>query len=222
MREMALNFWNLYSHVLPDLGRQLFTVVLIVMGGKFISLAAGRMINNAIKGKLKMDDNLGRLLYMILNYGIIIVCAIMILEIFGFNPTSLIALVGTAGLAIGLALKDTLSNVASGVILIFLHPFYKGDFIEFGSTLGRVKELGLFVTILETPDGIYISVPNSNLWGPPLKNYSRNEKRRMDLSIMISYDDPLDTAFGVMEKIAREEPRFLLDPAPQVVVQSVG
>ena len=222
MMEFTVDFWNQYSYILSDLGRRLFIALLIILGAKLISMVVVKIINRAVQGKLKMDDDLGCLLRRVLNYGIIIVSAIIILENFGVNATSIIALVGTAGIAIALALRDTLSNVASGVTLLFLRPFYKDDFIEFGETLGRVKELGLFVTILETPDGIYISVPNSQLWGLPLKNYTRNGKRRMDLTIMISFDDPLDAAFGVMEKIGREEPRFLQDPPPLVVVQSVG
>ena len=222
LEEIAESFWDQYSRLLRNIGHNLFTALLIILGGKLISLAARKIIKKAVNGRFKMDEYLGFVLRLIINYGIIVVCAILILENFGLSATSLIALVGAAGVTMGLALRDTLSNAVSGIILLFLRPFRKDDLIEFGSTMGRVKEFGLFVTILETIDGLYVSVPNSNLWGPPLKNYTRNDKRRMDLSIMISYDDPLDTAFAVMEKIGQEEPRILQDPPPQVIVQSVG
>jgi small conductance mechanosensitive channel len=146
----------------------------------------------------------------------------MILDLFGINTTSLIAVLGAAGVAVGLALKDTLSNIASGIILLLLGSYRKGDFIEFGSQMGTVKDISLFTTTLETPDGIFISAPNSSIWGVPLKNYTRNGKRRMDLVVSISYSDSIDTAFAVMRQIAVEEKRFLATPAPQVMVQTLA
>jgi small conductance mechanosensitive channel len=145
----------------------------------------------------------------------------MVLNIFGVNTSSLLALLGAAGLAVGLALKDTLGNIAAGIILFFMGSFRIGEFIEFGSFMGTVKEINLFATILETPDGICISAPNSSIWGNPVKNYSRNGKRRMELAIRISYSDSLDTAFRVLGEIVSSETRFLKDPAPQIIVQSL-
>jgi small conductance mechanosensitive channel len=145
----------------------------------------------------------------------------MILNVFGVNTASLIAVLGAAGVAVGLALKDTLGNIAAGLILLFLGSYRRGEFIEFGSISGTVKEINLFTTILETPDGIYISAPNSSVWGSPLKNFSRNGKRRMELSIAISCSDSLDTAFQMMGDIVAGEKRFLQQPAPQVILQAV-
>jgi small conductance mechanosensitive channel len=102
-----------------------------------------------------------------------------------------------------------------------LGSFKKGEFIEFGSFMGTVKDINLFTTILETPDGIYISAPYSSIWGNPLKNYTRNGKRRMELSIGIAYSDSVETAFQVMQDIITAESRFLKDPAPQVILQSI-
>jgi len=146
----------------------------------------------------------------------------MILNTFGINTASLLAILGAAGIAVGLALKDTLGNIAAGIILLFLGTHRRGEYIEFDSYSGTVKEINLFTTILETPDGVYISAPNSSIWGTPLKNYSRNGKRRMDLSVSIAYSDSIDTAFRVLQETVAAENRFLKDPAPQVLVQSYG
>jgi small conductance mechanosensitive channel len=223
MQDFIVKYWNEYSHLLPGIGKSLLKAALIILVGKFITVAVGKMIDRAVaSNKVKVDEQLGTILHVIVNYGALLVCAIMVLGIFGVNTAGLIAILGAAGVAIGLALKDTLGNIASGVVLLVLRPFGKGDMIEFGAVTGIVREPGLFVTVMETGDGVYISVPNSNLWGPPLKNYSRNKKRRMDIQVMVSYNDSLEAAIAVLEKIAREEKRFLEAPPPQVVVQTVG
>jgi small conductance mechanosensitive channel len=159
---------------------------------------------------------------MVIRYAVIIFCTIMILDTFGVNTTSLIAVLGAAGVAVGFALRDTLSNIAAGIVILVIRPFRKGDFIEFGSVMGSVQEIGLFATIMTTPDGIYISAPNSCLWGVPLRNYSYNERRRMDIMVNISYTESVDTAIQVLNNIINEESRFLKDPPPQVMVQAYG
>ncbi|MDR2370724.1 MAG: mechanosensitive ion channel [Treponema sp.] len=222
MSELFFEFWNDRSTAVFILGRRVLTAVLIAVVGKLLIAAAGRIIKRAVAGKIKFDETLGSMLKLIITYLVIIICAIMILDVFGVNTTSLIAVLGAAGVAVGLALRDTLSNIAAGIILIFLRFYKKGDFIEFGSVMGTVREMDLFTTTLETADGVYISAPNSSVWGTPLKNYSRNPQRRMDLSVRISFDDSIDAAFQVMQDIITEEKRFLADPPPQILVQSPG
>ena len=222
MREFILDLWEKNSFELLDIGRRLLFSVFIIAAGKITVFLGGRLIHKAEAGRLKLDETLASILIAILKYGMIIVCLIMILENFGFNTTGLIALLGAAGVAIGLALKDTLSNIASGLIILVLKPFRKGDFIEAGAFMGSVKEIGLFTTVLATPDGVYVSAPNSSVWGAPLKNYSRNSSRRMELSVRVSYTDSIDTAFRVFREIADGEERFLGNPAPQIMVQSLG
>ncbi|MDR2738603.1 MAG: mechanosensitive ion channel family protein [Treponema sp.] len=171
---------------------------------------------------LKIDDTVSNLLRLTVRYGIFIICLIMIFNVFGINTASFLAILGAAGIAVGLALKDTLSNIAAGIILLFLGTYRRGDYIEFGAYSGTVKEISLFTTILETPDGVYISAPNSSIWGTPLKNYTRNSTRRMDIAVPIAYSDSIDTAFRVVKDLAAAESRFLADPAPQILVQSYG
>ena len=217
-----VGFWNTHNDTILDLGRRLLIAALIIIGGKIVILVSKRLTERAVKSKLHFDETLASVLRMVIKYAVIIICLIMLLEDFGISTTSLIALLGAAGVAVGFALKDTLSNIAAGIINLLLRPFKKGDFIECGSVLATVKEMGLFSTILETPDGIFISAPNSSLWGVPLKNFSHNDKRRMDIPITISYTDSIDTAFQVLRGVISSESRFLKDPPAQVLVQSLG
>jgi len=214
--------WENNSTAILGFGRRLLTAVVIIIGGKMLISISKRVAAGAVAGKLKFDETLASLLATVIRYAVIIICLIMILDSFGVNTTSLVAVIGAAGVAVGFALKDTLSNIAAGLMNIILRPFKKGDFIECGPVLAVVKEMGLFATILETPDGVFISAPNSSLWGVPLKNFSYNPKRRMDIPITISYTDSMDTAFQVFRNIIASEGRFLDTPQAQILVQSLG
>lgn len=225
MNETFAELWARYSGIIFALGKNILVAFIIAAMGKFISQGAEKLIganSRSPSSSLKIDDTISQLLRRLVRYGIFIICLIMILNVFGVDTTGLLALLGAAGLAVGLALKDTLSNIAAGMILIFLGIYRRGDYIEFGSYSGTVKEVRLFTTILETPDGIYISAPNSNIWETPLKNYTRNGKRRMDISVPVAYSDSIDTAFQVVKDMAAAESRFLAEPAPQILVQSYG
>jgi len=219
--QQLTDLWNNHRQTVLEIGMELIASAIVVVIGVLISKGLNRLIKKASKSRLNVDGTISTILRSIVSYGIFIICVIMILNIFGVNTTSLLAVLGAAGLAVGLALKDTLGNIAAGIILFFLGSYRLGEFIEFGSFNGTVKEINLFATILETPDGICISAPNSSIWVCPVKNYSRNGKRRMELSIRISYSDSLETAFRVLNEIAAVETRFLKDPAPQIVVQSL-
>jgi small conductance mechanosensitive channel len=221
MGQKLLELWENNSASVLLLARNLVTAVLILVIGRMLSKGAQRLIKRAASSGLQADGTVTSLLRGIVRYGIFIISVIMVLNVFGVNTTSLLALLGAAGVAIGLALKDTLGNIASGIIILFMGSCRKGDFIEFGSFMGTVKEINLFTTILETPDGVYISAPNSCIWGAPLRNYTRNGKRRMELSVGIAYSDSVDLAFQVMRGIIASEPRLLKEPAPQVVLQAL-
>ncbi|MDR0501915.1 MAG: mechanosensitive ion channel [Treponema sp.] len=221
MKQLFLNYWAANSAVIMEFIKDLALSVIILAVGIFLSRTAQRLIKNSNTERLPANGTVRPLLKAFVRYGILLISAIMILNIFGVNTASLLAVLGAAGIAVGLALKDTLGNIASGIILLILGSIRTGEFIEFGSYSGTVKETNLFTAILETPDGIHISAPYSSIWGSPIKNYTRNEKRRMDLSIGISYTDSVDAAFQVMQKIIASEERFLKNPAAQVIMQSI-
>lgn len=151
-----------------------------------------------------------------------IIGLLIVLHIFKVNTSGIVAAIGAASLAIGLALKDTLSNVASGSLLLILGPFKAGDFIECGSIKGKVDGIGLFNTTFETPDGLFVSTPNSTLWGAPIINYSRNPVRRLDLSVGVSYDASLDEVVGILRQMVEDEPLFLKNPGSKIFVDELA
>jgi small conductance mechanosensitive channel len=221
MVQTLVNLWETHSDAMLLLVRNVIAAAVIIVIGIAFSKGARRLLRRAAATGLQGDGTAASLLQAVVRYGIFIICVIMILNIFGVNTASLLAVLGAAGIAVGLALKDTLGKIAAGIILLIMGSFRKGEFIEFDTFMGTVKEINLFTTILETPDGVYISAPNSSIWGVPLRNYTRNGKRRMELSIGIAYSDSVDAAFQVMQNIIAAETRFLQDPAPQVILQSI-
>ncbi len=191
-------------------------------------LIAGWILGNQAKKTIqkikKLDNTLKSFLGGMAKYAILAVSLVMILQQFGVQTASLLAVIGAAGLAIGLALQGTLSNVAAGVMLLILRPFNVGDTISCGSIKGTVKSLGLFVTELSTPDNIYIFVPNSNLWNAQIENFSRNNTRRQDIVFGISYNDDINKAFKIIEKAIKNEDRILQTKGkePQIMVTNLG
>ena len=221
MREFINNLWETYSDDVFLLAKNIAVAIIIIIIGIVLSKGQKKHIKKSSTSILNADGTVYLILKGIVRYGIFAICTVMILSVFGVNTTSLLAVMGAAGLAVGLALKDTLGNIAAGIIILVLGSYRRGEFVEFGSFMGMVKEINLFTTILETPDGIYVSAPNASIWGSPLRNYTRNGKRRMELSIGISYSDSVDSAFQVMQDIIAAESRFLSEPAPQVILQAV-
>ncbi|MCL2374764.1 MAG: mechanosensitive ion channel [Treponema sp.] len=221
-QDIIPQLWERYGEKFITLGYRMIIVFLIIIAGRIVIRISRHLTRKTMCEKLKADETIASVLRVVIHYGVIIVCLIMILDVFGVSTTSLIALLGAAGVAIAFALRDTLGNIAAGIVILLLRPFRKGDFIECGAILGTVQEIGFFATDVETADGIFIAAPNSSLWGLPVRNFSRNPKRRMDITVTISYSNSIDTAFCVLKEIIQQEPRFLSDPAAQVMVQSLG
>ena len=147
---------------------------------------------------------------------------IAVLGLFGIETTSLVAVLGTAGLAIGLAIQGTLSNFSSGVMLLLFRPFHVGDYIEAAGVSGTVDEIGVFSTTLNTPDNVKIIVPNSGIFGATIKNYSANETRRIDIVLGISYDDDISNAIAIVNAVLGIDSRVLADPKPTVAVSELS
>lgn len=211
-------FWDNHSVMIVKIGYNGLLVIAILVASHWIAKFLHRLINKTNK----LDATLVPILRTAASIIIYAIAVVIILDFFGVNTTSIIALLGAAGLAIALALKDTLSNIAAGMMLIILRPFRSGHFIEAGSVIGTVKEIGLFTTIIQTSDGIYISAPNSSLWGTPIKNFTTNGTRRMDLIVGISYNDSIDKGFEALQRVIKNEPRFLTEPAPKLMVQAMA
>jgi small conductance mechanosensitive channel len=221
MKDQVIKIWNDYHEIVFGIGWKIIVSLIIASIGLLITKGLTKLIKKASTGKLKVDDTVTSILRYVVSYGIFIICLIMILNVFGVNTASLLAILGAAGIAIGLALKDTLTNIAAGIILFFVLIYRIGEFIEIESHSGFVKEINLFTTILETPDGIYISIQNSYILGNPLKNYTRNGKRRMEIPVRISYSDSIENVFNVLNELISLEKRILTDPPVQIIVQSM-
>lgn len=184
----------------------------------------GNYVYKMIQNIKKLDDTLKSFLGASAKYAILALAAVMVLQQFGVQTASLLAVLGAAGLAIGLALQGTLSNVSAGVMLLILRPFDVGDFISAGGTTGSVKSLGLFATELSTLENVYIFVPNSNLWNTDIQNFSRNDTRRQDIIFGISYNDDINKAFKTIEKAVSKDERIFTeeDQSPQIMVTNLG
>lgn len=202
------------------LGINVVTAAIIMM----VSWYLGNVAKRAIGKVNKLDSTLRSFLGAAAKYTILALAAVMVLQTFGVETTSLLAVLGAAGLAIGLALQGTLSNVASGVMLLILRPFNVGDFITAGGITGTVKSLSLFATEFATADNIYIFVPNSQLWSSDIQNFSRNPVRRQDIVFGISYADDIDKAFKTIENAIKKEERILTEEGkePQIMVTNLG
>lgn len=161
---------------------------------------------------------LSRLAYMLLLAFVVIVT----IQKLGVDTTSFAAVIAAGGLAIGLALQGSLSNFASGVMLIALRPFKVGDFVEVGGVSGSVAAIAVFATELLTGDNKKIVIPNSAITSGTITNYSAKETRRIDLVVGVGYDDDLRETRAVLEKILSDEPRILTDPAPLIAVSNLG
>ncbi len=191
-------------------------------------LAAGWFLGNRakdlIKNIKKLDGTLKTFLGGGAKYTIFALSGLIVLQQFGVETASLLAVLATAGLAIGLALQGTLSNVAAGVMLLILRPFNVGDFISAGNSKGTVKSLSLFATELATTDNIYVFIPNSKLWNAEIENFSRNTTRRQDIVFGISYGDDINKAFKTIEKAIAKDERIsqVKDKEPQIMVTSLG
>lgn len=170
----------------------------------------------------KMDIASAQFLGQITRALLLVILFIAVLSQLGMNTTSLLAALGAAGLAIGLALKDSLQNLASGFLLVALKPFKKGDYIEGAGTAGSVDRLTMSHTYLKTPDNKIVMIPNSSLIHSNLVNYSTESKRRLDLFVRVSYDDDVLKVKSLLLELANADERSLQDPAPLVAILNFG
>ncbi len=200
----------------------LVAAVVILILGFVLSRWVGRWLERTLIHSRRIDATLVPVSTTTVRYGIIAVTLIAVLGRFGVQTTSLIAVLGAAGLAIGLALQGTLSNVAAGAMLLFLRPFRVGDYISAADTGGTVREIGLFTTVLIDADLIYISVPNSKLFSSTIINYSREPTRRINFTVGIDYEDDIEKAQAIILDLLTSDPRVLRDPPPATPVGSLG
>jgi small conductance mechanosensitive channel len=202
-------------------GSDLLSAVLLLVAGWFVARWMERAVRRLIAPSAHVDPTLKPLLGSLVRYAILVFVVIAALAQFGVQTTSIIAVVGAAGLAIGLALQGTLANIAAGVMLLFLRPLEVGEYIESDGVAGTVDEIGVFTTQLRTFDGVFISVPNSQLWNKTIRNYSRLPTRRLDVAMSIGYRDDLEQAIALMREVLAADQRILADPEAKVLVTAL-
>ena len=216
------NFWATYSDSIMNFAKILILALIIILIAMFVGRLTRKIIMRAVEKVPSLDHSVGNIFYSIARTFIWLFAVLIILDLFGFNTASLLTVLGAAGLAVGLAMKDSLSNIAAGLMLLLLRPYKVGDYVDCGSVSGTIKEMGLFTTTLSTPDGIFIAAPNSVIFGTPVKNYSRNDTRRVDITVGISYGDSLPQGIKILQSLMEKNEIILKDPAPQVLVADLA
>ncbi|PYG32477.1 mechanosensitive ion channel family protein [Pelagimonas varians] len=196
--------------------------LLVLIVGWIIAGFVSRAVRNRVNATPKIDPTLGHFFASMVKWAILLVVLVAVMGIFGIPATSLVAILGAASLAIGLALQGTLSDLSAGVMLIIFRPYKLGQYVDIGGTSGTVKDITMFTTELATPDNVQIIVPNSQAWGTVITNYSAHETRRVDLVFGIDYDDSSDAAMQVILDLAQADGRVLGDPEPWVRVTNLG
>lgn len=196
-----------------------FAVTII---GFFVVRTLGRAADKALNRSERIDPTVAKFLGNVVKYALWVILGVTVLTQFGVQTTTIIAALGGLALAVGLALQGTLSNVAAGVMILLQRPFRVGEYITCGTVAGTVQAIGLFTTEIIQLDGLYVMVPNNELWNKPIVNYSRQPTRRFELVIGIGYADSIAQARSELLALAHADPRVLDDPEPVVFVAALA
>jgi len=226
---LAYEIWNgrtLADLISPEFVLGVFgnivAAIVVLFVGFMIARFASRRVQRLAEKYETLDQTLFAFLANIVRYVIIVLTFIIVLNTFGFQTTSLVALFGAAGLAIGLALQGTLSNVAAGVMIVFFRPIKLGDFVQINGEMGTVKTINLNFTELATIENVQVIVPNSQVWGNTITNYSAYETRRAEWIFGVSYGANLKVAEETIRNTIMADPRSKTDPEPFIQVNNLG
>ncbi len=196
--------------------------LVILILGWMIAGFVGRMVRNRVNANPRIDQTIGNFAASMVRWVILLMVLVAVLGLFGIQATSLVAVLGAATLAIGMALQGTLSDLAAGFMLILFRPYKLGDYVDIAGTSGTVKDINLFFTELATPDNIQIIVPNGQSWGAIIRNFSHHDTRRVDVTFGIDYGDDIEAAKAVILSQVAADSRVLGDPEPWVRVTNLG
>lgn len=196
--------------------------IVILLIGLWVASSAYKMIVGISKKHPHLDDTLLRFLGSLARYVILAFVFIAILNRFGVQTASIVALLGAAGLAVGLALQGAMSNLAAGVMLLIFRPYKVGDFIDAAGRFGNVTEIDMFTTVLQTFDNQQIIIPNSQIWGEQIINHSHYDIRGVDMHFGVAYGENTDSARKVIDNVLTNHPHILKDPAPFVEVETLN
>lgn len=216
--------FELLTGYLLTYGMNVLGAIVTLVVGYLIAGWLNRVINGAMRKASRIDPVFHHLPGKIARVAVLVFTMIAVLNRFGVETTSLIALLGAAGLAIGLALQGTLSNVAAGVMILSFRPFKIGDAVKLESQVYIIDSVGFFLCKGHLPDGPVVFIPNSKIWGQTIVNLSVTDQdiRRIDEAYGIAYGDDINAALAILHRIALEEPRILQTPAALIKVDSLG
>jgi small conductance mechanosensitive channel len=214
----AVMAWGWAAEFVPRLGGALLIVILGLLAAKW----AGRAVAGVAVRSLRVDETVRPVVSASVRYGIaIIIIVVAALGQLGVQAASILAVLGAAGLAIGLALQGTLSNIAAGLMLLWLRPFRVGEYVETANIAGIVREIGLFATTLDTFDGLYRFIPNSEIWNKPLINHSRNPGRMASFTVGIPLAADADRARQITREGLGRDSRAIAGPPPEVFIDTM-
>lgn len=205
-----------------DRGLSLIGAILILIIGWVFANWAAKKVREKTGESEKFDDILVPIFGQVVRILILIITILAVLGQFGIQTASIIAVLAAGGLAVGLALQGTLGNIASGIMILVLRPFKTGDVVDVGGTMGVVDEIGLFVTEMHSFDNIGIIMPNSQVWGSQIMNYSKFETRRVDMEFGIGYGDDMEKAMRLIKEVLDEDERILPEPEPLIAISNLG
>jgi small conductance mechanosensitive channel len=204
-----------------DFGLKIFTALVIFLIGKWVARKLGNLVTKLLE-KGTGDPMLVRFVGNIVYFALLIFVILAAIAQMGVQTTSMVAALGAAGFAVGLALQGSLGNFAAGILLLAFRPFRVGHFIEGAGISGTVEEVHIFNTLLRTTDNKSIVIPNSQLTGGTITNYSAKTERRVDLTFGVSYNDDIDKVKSVIKQVLAEDARVLAEPAPVIGLMSLG
>jgi small conductance mechanosensitive channel len=223
MQDLLENFdINQYVPAVISGATNILFAAIILLIGLFFASKVNQLICKTGENYAKLDTTLFRFLGSLAKYVILAFVAIAVLNRFGVQTASIVALMGAAGLAVGLALQGTLSNLAAGVMLLIFRPYKIGDFIDVADRFGNVKEIDLFTTILQTFDNQQIIIPNSQIWGSQIVNHSHHDIRGVDMHFGVAYKEDTQAVRKVINTVLENHPHIIREPAPFVEVETLN
>ncbi|WP_456090126.1 mechanosensitive ion channel family protein [Oceanobacter kriegii] len=222
LKEMtSLSTEEIWANYLLPWGTQIVMALVVFFVGRLLARLILKGVTGAM-GRAKVDPILTNFISTVLGSLLLVLVIVISLSQLGLETASLITLLGAAGLAVGLALKDSLSHFAAGVMLILFRPFKVGDYVEVDGVAGSVDKITIFSTRLKTPDNRVVTVPNSNVFGNTMTNYSEEATRRLDLVVGISYGSDLLKAKRLLQEMLAADERVLKDPEYRVAVNELA
>lgn len=213
---------NQYLPAALDWASNLLLALVILLVGLWLASKAYQLVVGLANKHERLDDTLFRFFGSLARYTVLTFVGIAVLNRFGVETASIIALVGAAGLAVGLALQGTLTNMAAGVMLLIFRPYKVNDFVDVAGKFGKVTEIDMFTTVLQTFDNQQIIIPNGKIWGDQIINHSHHGVRGVDMRFGIAYGESIDAARQVIDGVLANHPHVLKDPAPFVEVEELN